>query len=287
MSSMIVPGEIWLTCPDVWLPALGRRVHVGESDLVLVVEGTAGSRYVDEPDLRVVPLSRMVAMGAEHDVVLSAAETGLEFAVLAETWNARPVLARNLLSKASEITLPALQRVVRVHDTKYTGELSPDSGGAPIEDESDQRIGFQRTEHERFEYLSVPVHGLLAERERAAGVEAPPSAVECYFPWDEDFFSKILLSFSARLSPVGDVPRRIELSAFVGGGQWESSIDYGSPGFQLGNVSLVRERAQRAYCGNVHVVLLGEEPPLRITEALFRPGRRLTPMGLEAVAAYR
>lgn len=174
MYSQAQPGEIWATRIDVWVPSLRQRVPVGDIDLVLVVGGEHGSADGSEPDVRVVPLSPRAQLASSEDIVLLPNQTGVGRPLLAEVWNSRPALSRNLVKYVARVDASAFARVIELERSLLQGQ--PSVGDGPeITDETDPRLVFQAEEAKRFEYLSGPVLDLLAtiERERAVAARIP------------------------------------------------------------------------------------------------------------------
>lgn len=164
------PGEIWATRTDVWIPSIRARVAAGDSDLVLIAVDSSGSRDATELDVRVFPLSSRVDMASDEDVILREGETELSRPWMAETWNARPALVRNLHKRIAEVDDTVMQRVVAVHDSRYSGVLSEFAASTPIESEADPRFKFQETEISRVSYMSEPVFDLLSHADQAPKV---------------------------------------------------------------------------------------------------------------------
>jgi hypothetical protein len=211
-----MPGEVWMTRPKVWMPSIRARVAIGEAAFVLVVEGPDGSRFDDEPDVRVIPLLSRTDMATPDDVLLASNETGLPAPMLAATWNTQPALVRNLEARVSLLSGDTLARVVDVHDARYSNRKSEFAAGAPITSEDDPRFAYQEIEVDRWEYLHVPVGNLLTHRAHAPRVAhaQEQAAVYASHNWPAAFIAHFQICDS-RIDSLAD-----SVSPFIGAGGW-------------------------------------------------------------------
>lgn len=170
-------GEVWTTRPNVWVPSLRQWLQVGSQDFVLIVGEADGSLHSDEPDVRVLPLSTVTEYLTSDDVLIAPEESGLTVPLVAQTWNTRPALVRNLAKRIGALAKSALERVVDVHDARYGDTDSVHAAGLPIEDADDPRRVYQRAEAKRFAYLSDAVLSLLDSRGHVPSADA-----HCYVP---------------------------------------------------------------------------------------------------------
>ncbi len=197
-------------------------------------------------------------MAGPDDVVLSAEDSGLPRPRIAELWNMRPVLVRNLAVRHSALSQTGLRKLVSVHDARFSEvAIDPDWVGEELQGEEDPRYGFRRREIDRFAFLSEPVDALLASLR--AQEEPEPAAIWCAWwnnsivsltemksvahsaPWRTWFLVVPRVSYLpeftsfARGAPESEISARARI---IGSLEW---VDWESRDFELVDVSVVED----------------------------------------------
>lgn len=108
---------------------IDRGEDAPKAELGIVTAGTADSLYPDDPDVRLVPFRCGVPKDLcrqPDDVRLDGTDNDLCLSGVAETWNERPVLARNLEAFLGDVSPEGCKRIQKA----LTAAISPESSKA-------------------------------------------------------------------------------------------------------------------------------------------------------------
>jgi len=165
-------GQIWLSKSALAL----QRYHLGTPDaepvnasymrhFVIIACGKKSFGNADYQRLTVCPLSEMIALASDQDLILPESEHPLGCTLMAEVWNQQTLLALHLSDYLGQLSDTALTQLQRMSELQSGGQPLQGSGlprGGTPEAEHAPHLRFKALETEQALYLGQPVQALQA-----------------------------------------------------------------------------------------------------------------------------